>query len=65
MCIRDSSCSDGSHLFVCVKCRYRSTGARVDGLGKLCNDRPPRHAEYSWRGLCRGIHPNPRKRDVT
>ena len=58
-------CSDGSHLFVCMRCRFHSTGARIDGLGKLCNGSPSRHAEYAWRDLYnKGEHPNPRRKSV-
>ena len=58
-------CSDGSVLFICLRCKYHSSGGMIKGLGEMCEGKPSRHAGTGWRLLCRGMHPHPRRSHVT
>ena len=58
-------CSDGSHLFMCMRCKQYSTGASVRGLGKLCPGKASRDGGYAWNDLCtKGRHPNRLWREI-
>lgn len=59
------NCSDGSVLFICVRCKCHSTGSRVEGLGERCEGKPSRRAGTGWNYLCRGQHPHEKRRPVT
>ena len=50
-------CSDASHLFVCLSCKFYSSGAQVLGLGREC--KPPTITGIrNFRKLKKGLHPD-------
>merc|ERR1712194_47146 len=55
-------CDDNSHMFVCIRCRFYSSGAQVCGLGRLCQ-KPTVTGKKNWSKLKKGKHPD--KPDVS
>ena len=45
-------CSDGSVLFVCIRCKCYSSGASIRGLASKCLPPPTRAVKYGWNLVC-------------
>ena len=58
-------CSDGSVLFICLRCKYHCTGGRIKGVCEKCNGSPAVTAGQSWKNLCAWMRPNPLRSHVS